>query len=353
MKKVIVAFCVLCSMPLHAQHVEAVNDVIDVGQVHFRSPVSTDFELKNNGNHTFRIEKVKTSCGCTSVDYPKGMIAANSNFTVKVTYDAKQLGHFEKPVGIYLPHQKEPVVLTLKGVVVEEVTDFKGDFPYKLGELLTDREDIEFDDVNRGDRPFAKIHVMNPTSTTVQPVVMHMPNYLKADMSPSKLRQGQSGELTITLKSAELRNYGLTQTSVYLGKIPGDKVAPNKEISISAILLPNFNDLEEEDLEDAPVMTISETTLDLGSFNGKKKLKGEIIIGNEGQSTLDISALQMFVTGLQVSLNKQKIEPGETAKLRITAMSGLLKNTKSKPRVLMITNDPEQPKVVINIEVKP
>ena len=96
-------------------------------------------------------------------------------------------------------------------------------------------------------------------------------------------------------------------------------------------------------------MHLSATELNLGAFKGKKKLKGEIIIRNDGNSVLNIKNLQMFTVGLQVSLNKQKIKPGESAKLKVTAEERQLKNARSKPRVLMITNDPNLPKVTIKI----
>ena len=96
---------------------------------------------------------------------------------------------------------------------------------------------------------------------------------------------------------------------------------------------------------------MSTTTLNLGPFNGKKKLKGEIEIQNTGKSQLDITKLQMFTMGLQVSLNKSKLAPGEYAKLKITATERDLRLARS-PRVLMITNDPEQPKVVIEVKTE-
>ena len=57
--------------------------------------------------------------------------------------------------------------------------------------------------------------------------------------------------------------------------------------------------------------------------------------------------------GLQVSLKKSKIQPGETVKLKVTAVASELKKSRSKnPRVLMITNDPDNAKVVVKVKVK-
>lgn len=344
-------FCSLTTLQASAQHIEAKSQVINVGQVMFRQPVTVDYELHNRGSHALVIDNVRTSCGCTTVEYPLTTIRSDEYFTVRTVFDAKQMGHFTKQIGIYTNGSKKPYILTLKGVVVEEVTDFVGDYPYQLGDLLTDQNVIEFDDVNRGDRPMAKIHILNNTDHPVQPVIMHLPDYLQAEISPSEIRAGRSGEAILTLDTRQIRDFGLTQTKVYLGSRPGDKVATNKEISISALLLPNFNDLSDAQLALAPRIQLSTTSLNLGPFGGKKKLKGEIDIQNTGKSTLDISHVEMMTIGLQISLNKTKLEPGEYAKLKITALEKDLRLVK-EPRILMISNDPNNPKVIIDIKTE-
>ena len=154
----------LLPLTASAQKIEAKSKVINVGQVMFRQPVTVDYVLHNRSSHSLLIDKVRTSCGCTTVDYPLTTIRGDEFFTVRAVYDAKQMGHFEKQIGIYADGSSEPYVLTLKGVVVEEVTDFVGDYPYQLGDLLVDQNSIEFDDVNRGDRPMTKIHILNNKS---------------------------------------------------------------------------------------------------------------------------------------------------------------------------------------------
>ena len=187
----------------------------------------------------------------------------------------------------------------------------------------------------------------------MEPVVMHLPNYLQASVSPSRVAPHRSAEITFVLDSKKLHDFGLNQTSVYLGERPGDKIAPEKEIVVSAVLLPSFDKLTAEQKELAPKVELSTTDLNLGSFNGKKKRKGEILITNKGKSVLDIRSMQMFTMGLQVQLKKSKIQPGETVKMKVTAVAADLKKSRAKhPRILMITNDSENAKVVIRINVK-
>lgn len=342
----------LMALSASAQKITTQQEVVDCGQVIFRKPVTTEFKMKNEGNRALLISQVKKSCGCTAVEYPAKSIAPGEEFSVKMTYDAKQMGTFVKQLLLYSNAEGSPYMLTMQGKVVAQMTDFAGSYDYALGDLKADAQEIEFDDVNRGDRPVQRIHIFNPTDQTLEPVVMHLPSYLSANVSPSRIAPHRSGEVNIVLDSKKLRDFGLNQTSIYLGSRPGDRVSQDKEITVSAVLLPDFDNMTDAQKQSAPKISLSTEKLDLGSFDGKKKLKGEILISNTGKSVLDIRSMQMFTMGLQVSLNKTKIQPGETAKMKITANASELKNSRSKkPRVLMITNDPEKSKVIIQVVI--
>ena len=351
-KKTILAFVLAAvSLDMSAQRISAKQEVIDCGSVLYETPVTAKFELRNKGSELV-IDTVRTSCDCVVAKYPEGTIAKGDNFTVEVTFDSRQLGHFYKEAAIYSNASDKPFYLTMKGVVVDHLADYSGVYDYTLGSVRTDKNNIEFDDVNLGETPVEKIHIVNSGSESVTPVVMHLPNYLTASVSPTTIAPGHTGVVTITLNSAKLRSYGLTQSSVYLGMFPGDKVSDDKEISVSAVLLPEFRNMSETQRRNAPVMKMSAETLELGSFDDKDEKSGTIMIENQGRSRLVISSMQMFTTGLKVRLNKSRLDPGESAKLKITAYKKQLKNARSRPRVLMITNDPNKSKVVIHVNVK-
>ncbi len=328
----------LLAVSASAQKISTQNEIVDCGQVVFRKPVTAEFLMKNEGSKPLIIHQVYKSCGCTEVVYPKNSVAPGDSFLVKAVYDAKQMGTFHKQICLYSNASEEPFILSMRGRVVSNVVDFAGPYNELLGELKSDAQEVEFDDVNRGDRPVQRIHIFNPTEEMMEPVVMHLPNYLQATVSPSRVAPHRSAEITFVLDSKKLRDFGLNQTSV---------------IVVSAVLLPSFDKLTAEQKEQAPKVELSTTDLNLGSFNGKKKRKGEILVTNKGKSVLDIRSMQMFTMGLQVQLKKSTIQPGETVKMKVTAVAADLKKSRAKhPRILMITNDPENAKVVIRINVK-
>ena len=343
----------LLALPASAQKITTQHEVVDCGQVKFRHPVTAEFVMKNEGNKPLVIHNMLKSCGCTEVEYPKKSIAAGESFVVKAVYDAKQMGTFNKQVCLYTNAADEPFILSMRGRVVSNVVDFAGPYNEMLGEIKSDVQEVEFDDVNRGDRPVQRIHIFNPTDQMMEPVVMHLPNYLQAQVSPSKVAPRHSAVVTLVLDSKKLRDLGLKQTSIYLGERPGDKIAPKKEIVVSSVLLPAFDNMTAAKKALAPKAELSTTNLDLGSFGNRKKLKGEVLITNKGKSKLEIRSMQMFTMGLQVQLKKSKIEPGETVKMKVTVVKPDLKKSRAKnPRILMITNDPDNAKVVVKIHVK-
>ena len=343
----------LLALPASAQKITTQHEVVDCGQVKFRHPVTAEFVMKNEGNKPLVIHNMLKSCGCTEVEYPKKSIAAGECFVVKAVYDAKQMGTFNKQVCLYTNAADEPFILSMRGRVVSNVVDFAGPYNEMLGEIKSDVQEVEFDDVNRGDRPVQRIHIFNPTDQMMEPVVMHLPNYLQAQVSPSKVAPRHSAVVTLVLDSKKLRDLGLKQTSIYLGERPGDKIAPEKEIVVSSVLLPAFDNMTAAKKALAPKAELSTTNLDLGSFGNRKKLKGEVLITNKGKSKLEIRSMQMFTMGLQVQLKKSKIEPGETVKMKVTVVKPDLKKSRAKnPRILMITNDPDNAKVVVKIHVK-
>lgn len=323
---------------------------LDLGKVGFRSPVMAVFELKNKGGKKTAIDNVWVSCGCLAADYPKGEIAGGEKFKLRVTYDASQMGHFEKQVRIKT-RDGQYTDLAIRGVVVDEVKDYAGAYPVKVGDLRIDCDNIEFDDVNKGDRPYFDIHMINDGAKTMQPNLMHLPPYLSAQYTPQYLRPGETGIIRVALNSNELHDYGMTQTSVYLGNNLGDTVSQDNEIVVTAVLLPSFAAIKDNVKQYAPKIKLSANELNL-DFKGKKKRRGDISITNNGRTALTISSLQVFTTGLNVTLGKTELQPGESTVLKITAVREQLKKAKSVPRVLMITNDPDNPKIVIRVNTK-
>ena len=350
-KTIFLALLMMAILPVSAQKLIAEKTIIDVGKTGFQQPVTAVFEFRNKGISRLKIEQVAPDCNCTVVEYPKTVISKGEKFQIKMTYDAKQLGHFDKQATIISNGTTKPIYIRMKGVVLQEVQDFAGSYPIEMGQLRVDVNELEFDDVNKGEMPIQQIHIYNNGTSMARPNLMHLPAYLTATMVPEAIGPGRSGTMSVTLNSSLISDYGLTQASIYLATNPGDKATKDNLVGVSTVLLPAFTKMSDTQKMYAPKMFLSKEQVDI-VFDGKSKRKEEIQISNIGRTPLIISALQMFTDGLEISLGKRTLQAGESTKLKITAMRDQLLKARTKPRILMITNDPDKSKVVITLNTR-
>ena len=327
------------------------TDIKKVGEVEFQKPRQFTLGFTNKGDKPLTIKEVKASCGCLDVSYPKTSIAAGARGEINLTFDAKLLGSFYKEVEVLTDASDKPSYVAIQGTVVTEVHDYSEEFPIDLGNVRLVTNSIEFEDVNRGDHPTAELRILNADRTAFRPELMHLPPYLSAEYLPEDIPAGKMGTIRLTLDSEKLSTLGLNQTSIYLSRYMGDKIGETNEILVSAILLPSFADMSEEALAKAPELSISESSVDMGAFNGKKSIARTIILTNTGQSDLHIQQVQVFNKAISVSIANSTIRPGKTTKLKISVSSHYMGKSKGRMRVLLITDAPKQAKQYINVDV--
>ena len=331
-----------------AAQVKVVGDTCSLGTVTFGTVAHAVFTVRNYGTSPVTVRPVNAGCDCRIVEYPMRALRPGESAAVRVDYRARLLGTFTRSVAIAAEGSARPLYLTLHGRVDDGLSDFTGDYKFRLNGFKIDKNNIEFDEVRRGDRLTQHIFIYNDSTVIAEPQLMHLPPYLTASVEPARLAPGHGGVITVSLDSRKIHDFGLNQTAVYLGSYAGDRVSDDKEITLSAVLLP---DVDRTPASIAPHMALSATELNLGRFGKKSKLHGVIKITNTGYSTLEIRSLQLFTVGLQLDLSKTKIEPGGSASLKITALKPAVFRARSKPRVLMITNSPTEPKAVVKVNV--
>lgn len=354
MKRILITLYVLASVVLTAvaqARFTSNTEMYSFGQIEWKHPVTVQYTITNTGDRPLVLTEVEPDCACSVAQWTKTPIAPGAKGTVNVTFDAKALGHFQKSVAIYSNAQPNLVYLKFNGEVVQEIKDFTKTHPYLIGQIRIDKNSLDFPDIQHGEQPVIHIGVVNLSDRPYEPVLMHLPPYLKMEAEPKVLLKGKKGTVKLTLDASQLNDYGLTQTSVYLSRFAGDKVSEDNEIPVSAILLPDFSRMTAKDSLDAPAIRISETNIDLSvPLIKKKKASYNILIANAGKTPLVISKLQVFNSSVGVSLKKTVLPPDGMTKLKVTIRKRDVGNKKHHLRILMITNDPLNPKVEINIK---
>lgn len=343
------ATCMCAQAQLHTP-----ESTIDFGEIGWHNPRSRDIQFQNKSRHAVILTDVRTDCGCTTARWVQGqLIEPGQRTTIRVTYDAQTLGRFQKGLRIYTQERtgtKETSVW-IKGNVFTEVIDYTQDYPYAIGEgiYLTDST-VEFDDVKHGERPQQQLRIVNGTKQNFEPTLMHVPSWLQVKCEPEVLRPGKSGVLTFTANAGAISRYGLTQTSVYVSRHLGDKVGHDNEVQVSLTMLPQVSGTAS-DLSRAPRVEV-DSIVELSASGAKKarRIQGTVLVRNMGQSDLEVSRLQVYNLGLQVSLSRSTIKPGKSATLRVSGWAADDLRFKGRRRILLITNDPVRPKITIDVK---
>ena len=103
---------------LSAQRLTVANTTVNAGRTGYLQPITATFELKNKSRKKLYIEDVHPDCGCTAVEFPKE-VDGGAKFTIKMTYDAKMLGHFQKMAAVTsngskaMPHSRRYISSTM------------------------------------------------------------------------------------------------------------------------------------------------------------------------------------------------------------------------------------------------
>lgn len=322
----------------------------ELGYLLWRNPVTITYNFTNTGSKPLVISNVTTSCGCTTADWTKTPIAAGAKGTVTAVFDAEAIGRFYKEVGVYCNASSAPIYLEFNGEVTADARNYSFTHPYGFDAIRLNKEEIEFNDVNKGEKPEFEILVANTSNKSYVPVLMHLPPYLSAKAYPEILGKQKSGKIIVTLDSEKLPKLGITRASVYLSRFMGDKVGMENEIPISIGLLPDFAHVSDFERNNPPKIEVSSKNLQFPAMKLRQKKSQTVVITNNGNSNLEIQDMQVFSMALAVKLKKRILAPGESTKMKITVLAKNLGRTKGAPRVLMITNDPKQPMVTIRVK---
>lgn len=97
--------------------VQADQTEFNLGTLKRDNPTTVSALINNIGEVPFIVYDIKTSCGCTSIGYSKEPVIPGSSMEIEITYNAEDLGYFNKTVSIYGNMDKSPLIVRLKGNV--------------------------------------------------------------------------------------------------------------------------------------------------------------------------------------------------------------------------------------------
>ena len=300
-----------------------------------------EFVFTNNSGRPVRIISVQASCGCTTPDWSKDAVVPGKSGFIKASYDPKgRPGYFNKSLTVNTDLSGNPVVLQIKGTVVDKIivkdetlSAVNGNLRLKntsfsLGKIFNNKEisTKEFAIANEGKKKIDFIEVIAPSYIQVIP--------------PPTLQPGERGVIKLRYDAKATNQYGFQSDNIELKTT--DSLNANKSFSVYATIEEFFPVLKPEELAKAPVLMADKYEIDFLRVNKDQYVEKTVILQNRGKRNLELRYIQTNCSCVVASLDKQVLKPGETASLLVKFITEGRGGTQNKA-ITVYSNDPRNP----------
>ncbi|MDE7388227.1 MAG: DUF1573 domain-containing protein [Muribaculaceae bacterium] len=316
----------------------------DLGSVEAR------FLLVNTGDEPLSILRARANCGCTVPKFTEGEIAPGDTAVLSVSYLASgRPGKFSKKV--YVNTSADPKLqqtLTISGTVVGASQTIRSRFPVDAGNLQLRDSVVAFGEVLYGKIKTVGLMGYNLTTEPLYPVVVGLPDYMKVAIAPEVVPPGEQVNLSFTLESSKLPEWGINTDHFALIPTAGaDTVA----LSSFVIMSEDFSRLTPGQRQRAPKMEYEPARVDLGMIpadNGVREVK--FTVTNRGEDPLLIRRVQAVDPAItNVKISSAKIKKGKSATVTLAVDPSKSNSEIINARVSIIANDPDNPVTVARV----
>jgi hypothetical protein len=97
------------------------QETINFGKIDQKADGRKVFIFKNIGKTPLIIQKVKGSCGCVVLDFPKKSIMPNESGEIEIVYNVLKKGRISRTVTVTSNTKEKIKVLKIKGRVVKRL----------------------------------------------------------------------------------------------------------------------------------------------------------------------------------------------------------------------------------------
>jgi hypothetical protein len=311
--------------------------------VEHKGPVTHEFVFTNNSNRPVKILNVQPSCGCTTPGWTKEAVEPGKNGIVKASFNPQgRPGFFTKSLTVTTDLEASPIILQIKGQVTNEGETNSSDFSVVNGSLKFRTSSFNLGKVFIKDEfTTREFQVYNGGTKAINFNGNFItPKYIKVDVQPRTLAQGEKAIVRISYNGKMKNQYGFQSDNIELPT--DDETNPVKSISVYATLEDYFGDMTPADMEKAPVLRLNQYSMDFGRIKGNSAATKEVTITNSGKKELSLRSLQPNCTCVKASATKTVLKPGESSTIKI-AFDPMGRNGSQQKAITIYSNDPVNP----------
>ncbi|MGN0214163.1 MAG: DUF1573 domain-containing protein [Muribaculaceae bacterium] len=307
--------------------------------------VSCVMRAVNTGTEPVVIERVQTTCGCTTPQFTKTPIAVGDTATVKLTYNAiGRVGAFDKTAYVFTNTAQRKFTLRIKGSVLASAETINSIYPHQAGSLYLDRKIISFGEMTKGASKVGYIGAYNNSTDTLTVSFDNVPPFVEIEAFPLSVPPFGLCTISAFFNSFENTQWGLNSAEITLTATHGTD-AKSATIDVVGTVNEDFSNLSMKQLEKAPIALLSDEVVDFGKFSRQMgTVRQQFTITNSGNSPLLIRRIYCPYNYVGTEVDATKLKPGQSCTVSVAVNAAAIEGIYLNTRLTVITNDPSQPK---------
>ena len=337
------SFLTISAFSQQAKPIKFDTEVHDFGTIfESKGAVVHEFIFTNNSARPVKIMNVQPSCGCTTPGWTKEPIEPGKTGTIKASFNPQgRPGFFTKSLTVTTDYEANPIILQIKGQVKTESLPAENELSIANGSLRFRTAAFNMGKVFLKDEFVTReFQVYNGGTKTINFTNFVSPKYIKVDVQPKALTQGNTGTIKVSYNGKMKNDYGFQSDNIELHT--DDETNAVKSFSVYATLEEYFGDLSPADIEKAPVLRLAEYSSDLGRIKPSAATTKEVTVVNKGKKELSFRSLQPNCTCVKATATKTLLKPGESSTITI-AFDPMGRNGSQQKAVTIYSNDPVNP----------
>lgn len=304
---------------------------------------SHTFRYRNTSDHFVAIERVYSSCGCTSGDYSRRSLKPSGEGEFVVNFDPTgTAGKIDKSVTIISDKGKGRTILRIRGRVNPRVRSVADLYPYDLGGgIRSDASYRSFGNIAQGATRSMTIALFNDArrTRTLSFEWVRQSGTLEVNI-PNEIEPGESALATLTYapSNADTLRYGMLidEWRLVVNGDPSPVVFRN-----SAVGVDNFDNSSDD--VPIPRAEIEPVYHDLGDVAAGESRSVPLTIRNAGDAPLIIRAITLREgTSLNIEAG-ESIAPGESLTRTLTLTIPSFGYDTLYGGAMLTLNDPRKP----------
>lgn len=314
-----------------------------------------EFEFTNTGVSPLIVQRVSSTCGCTTPEWSREPVAPGKSGKIKIGYDPKNRpGPFNKTLSVYSNADPNVVVLQIAGEVLPHVKTVDEIYRIPIGDLRFERNLFALGRLFLSTSVTDTLKFINKSTAPVKVT----PNtqaygYMSVTVTPQTVKPDEFGMVILKYSPKDRNDWGFVVDRFTLSV--NDQPINNNPITITGSIEEDYSKLSPKELENAPKADFNTTSYNFGTIPEGNLAEFSFILKNVGKSDLIIRKVKASCGCTTVEPSKKILKPGESSPIAASFRTNGFTGQQSKS-ITVITNDPKNSTVILrmsgNVEKK-